>query len=58
MSSIKFYKHEQIPVEMHKVKIVQKLNLAVTRNRLNSWFVFRITIFVKFHQTLTLYKKL
>ena len=34
MSSIKFYKHEQIPVEMHKVKIVQKLNLLETDERL------------------------
>ena len=34
MSSIKFYKHEQIPVEMHKVKIVQALKLLSTDERL------------------------
>ena len=34
MSSIKFYKHEQIPVEMHKVKIVQALKLLPTDERL------------------------
>ena len=34
MSSIKFYKHEQIPVEMHKVKIVQALKLLSTDDRL------------------------
>ena len=34
MSSIKFYKHEQIPMEMHKVKIVQQLKLLPTDERL------------------------
>lgn len=34
MQEIKFYKHESIPVEMHKVKIVQQLNLLPTDQRL------------------------
>ena len=34
MSEIKFYKHAQIPMEMHKVKIVQQLKLLSTRERL------------------------
>jgi tryptophanase len=34
MPEIKFYKHEQIPMEMHKVKIVQKLNLLPAKERL------------------------
>ena len=34
MQEIKFYKHETIPVEMHKVKIVQQLNLLPTEQRL------------------------
>ena len=34
MSEIKFYKHEQIPMEMHKVKIVQQLHLLSTDERL------------------------
>ena len=34
MSDIKFYKHENIPVEMHKVKIVQKLTLLPAKERL------------------------
>ena len=34
MSEIKFYKHEQIPMEMHKVKIVQQLHLLPTDERL------------------------
>jgi len=34
MSTIKFYKHEQIPMEMHKVKIVQQLKLLSTDERL------------------------
>ena len=34
MSSIKFYKHEPIPMEMHKVKIVQQLKLLPTDERL------------------------
>ena len=35
MSAIKFYKHEQIPMEMHKVKIVQQLHLLKADERLN-----------------------
>ncbi len=34
MPEIKFYNHEPIPMEMHKVKIVQKLNLLPARQRL------------------------
>ncbi len=34
MPQIKFYKHEQIPMEMHKVKIVQQLNLLPADQRL------------------------
>ena len=34
MSEIKFYKHEQIPMEMHKVKIVQQLKLLPLEERL------------------------
>ena len=34
MSEIKFYKREQIPVEMHKVKIVQQLKLLPANERL------------------------
>lgn len=34
MSEIKFYKHEQIPMEMHKVKIVQQLKLLPADQRL------------------------
>ena len=34
MSEIKFYKHEQIPMEMHKVKIVQQLHLLPADERL------------------------
>ncbi len=34
MSEIKFYKHEQIPMEMHKVKIVQQLTLLPAEDRL------------------------
>ena len=34
MSEIKFYKHEQIPMEMHKVKIVQQLKLLPVGDRL------------------------
>ena len=34
MSSIKFYKQEQIPLEMHKVKIVQQLKLLPIDERL------------------------
>ena len=34
MPEIKFYDHEPIPMEMHKVKIVQQLNLLPTAQRL------------------------
>ena len=34
MPQIKFYKHEPIPMEMHKVKIVQQLNLLPAAQRL------------------------
>jgi len=34
MPAIKFYKHEPIPMEMHKVKIVQQLALLPTAQRL------------------------
>lgn len=34
MSEIKFYSREPLPMEMHKVKIVQKLNLLPARERL------------------------
>lgn len=34
MPEIKFYKHDPIPMEMHKVKIVQKLNLPPVKQRL------------------------
>ncbi len=34
MSEVKFYKHDQIPVEMHKVKIVQQLKLLPAIDRL------------------------
>ena len=34
MPQITFYKHEPIPLEMHKVRIVQKLNLLPTDERL------------------------
>lgn len=34
MPAIKFYDHEPIPMEMHKVKIVQQLNLLPTDERL------------------------
>ena len=34
MSQIKFYKREPVPVEMHKVKIVQKLSLLPSKERL------------------------
>ena len=35
MSQIKFYNRNPVPVEMHKVKIVQKLSLLPARERLN-----------------------
>lgn len=34
MAEIKFYKHEPIPMEMHKVKIVQQLKLLPAKERL------------------------
>ena len=34
MAQITFYKHEPIPLEMHKVRIVQRLNLLPTDQRL------------------------
>ena len=34
MPQITFYKHDPIPLEMHKVRIVQKLNLLPTDERL------------------------
>lgn len=34
MPEIKFYKRDNIPMEMHKVKIVQKLNLLPADQRL------------------------
>jgi tryptophanase len=34
MSSIKFYKEKNLPLEMHKVRIVQKLNLLPIDERL------------------------
>ena len=34
MPQITFYKHDPIPLEMHKVRIVQKLNLLPTGQRL------------------------
>ena len=36
MSEIKFFNREQIPLEMHKVQIVQKLNLLSVEERLNA----------------------
>ena len=38
MSEIKFYKHEQIPMEMHKVKIVQQLHLLPAGERLKKMY--------------------
>jgi tryptophanase len=34
MEKIKFYKTESIPLELHKVRIVQKLNLVPIERRL------------------------
>ena len=36
MSNIKFYKEKNLPLEMHKVRIVQKLNLLPIDERLNA----------------------
>ena len=33
MSNIKFFSEEQIPLEMHKVRIVQKLELPTVERR-------------------------
>ena len=34
MSKVKFYREEQIPLEMHKVRVVQKLTLLPVEERL------------------------
>ena len=36
MSNIKFYKQNNIPLEMHKVRIIQKLNLLPIDERLKA----------------------
>ena len=36
MSKIKFYKEQNLPLEMHKVRIVQKLNLLPIDERLKA----------------------
>ena len=37
MASVKFYKQEnQVPLEMHKVRVVQKLNLIPVEDRLRA----------------------
>ena len=36
MSRIKFFHEEDLPLEMHKVRIVQKLNLAPIERRLQA----------------------
>ena len=33
MSKVRFYKEEQIPLEMHKVRVVQKLTLLPVEER-------------------------
>ncbi len=38
MPEIKFYKHEPLPIEMHKVKIVQQLNLLPVDQRLEKMY--------------------
>jgi len=38
MPEIKFYKHEPIPVEMHKVKIVQQLKMMSISERLQKMY--------------------
>ena len=38
MAQITFYKHEPIPMEMHKVKIVQQLKLLPTAERLKKMY--------------------
>lgn len=34
MANIKFYNRKSVPMEMHKIKIVQKLALLAARERL------------------------
>jgi tyrosine phenol-lyase len=36
MANVKFHSGEQIPLEMHKVRIVQKLNLPSVERRLKA----------------------
>ena len=36
MSGIKFYKENNLPLEMHKVRIIQKLNLLPIDKRLEA----------------------
>ncbi|MCD7931786.1 MAG: hypothetical protein LUH15_10735 [Tannerellaceae bacterium] len=36
MSQVKFYSGEDIPLELHKVRIVQKLHLVPIERRLNA----------------------
>ena len=36
MANIKFYKEQNLPLEMHKVRIVQKLNLLSIEERLKA----------------------
>ena len=58
MPEIKFYKHDPIPMEMHKVKIVQKLNLLPVDQRLekmkeagfNTFQLHNGDIFILFQQ--------
>jgi len=38
MPEIKFYSRDALPMEMHKVKIVQKLNLLPAKERLNKMY--------------------
>lgn len=38
MANITFYKHDPLPLEMHKVKIVQKLNLLPADQRLGKMY--------------------
>lgn len=38
MQEIKFYSGENIPLELHKVRIVQKLNLVPIERRLQALF--------------------
>lgn len=36
MAKVKFYGNEAVPLEMHKVRIVQKLNLPPVERRLEA----------------------